>query len=159
MIICTKCKKEKDTISNNSIKKVTCEECRKKRYKKYYKKNKKRIAVRQKIHRAQPQVKIKIKEQSKFYAIKRKYGVTKEQFEKMIKVQKNCCAICKDEFNEANYACVDHLVINNKTIIRGLLCYWCNLALGYLKENAEVVEVVEAAYGYIKYYESRKQAS
>lgn len=155
MNICSKCKKEKILISDNK-KTTICDACRSLRYKKYYRKNKKRIAARQKAHRAKPQVKLKIKEQSKFYSIRRKYGLTKDQFEKMIKAQKNCCAICQDEFNTANYACVDHLSINNNIVIRGLLCYWCNLALGYLKESAEIVET---AYNYIKYYENKKRIS
>ena len=63
--------------------------------------------------------------------IKRVYGITKEQFEKMLHEQKGVCAICQQP--DVDGLNVDHCHDAKHT--RGLLCNNCNLALGYLKDN------------------------
>jgi len=66
------------------------------------------------------------------YNLKKKYGITVEDFNQMLKKQNNKCAICNEEFNKDYKPCVDH---NHETgEVRGLLCRKCNLAL-YVVEN------------------------
>jgi len=61
--------------------------------------------------------------------LKHRYNLTPEQFDSILKKQKNCCAICKTETS----LCVDHCHNSNK--IRGLLCIPCNIMLGQAKDN------------------------
>lgn len=72
------------------------------------------------------------------YAYKRQlnYGVTPEQFEKLLSLQNRACAICHVEFTQTPD--IDH---DHKTgIVRGLLCTNCNNGLGRFKDNVEALE-------------------
>ena len=60
----------------------------------------------------------------------RKFGLTLEQYERMLTQQDGRCAICK-EIPER--ICVDHC--HRTGAVRGLLCSGCNTALGLLKED------------------------
>lgn len=70
-------------------------------------------------------------------SFKYKYGITLEQYEQMLINQNNCCITCKNEFNDENKPDVDH---NHKTgKVRGILCHRCNLAIGYLREDEDIL--------------------
>lgn len=71
--------------------------------------------------------------QSRHDARKYLYGITKDQFQKMIKIQKNKCAICKKVFIGPKAPAVDHNHLTKK--IRGLLCSSCNTGLGNFKDS------------------------
>lgn len=72
--------------------------------------------------------------------IKRRYGITDEEYIKMWKEQKGKCALCGKELEDA-YLDVDH---NHKTgKVRGLLCRGCNLQLDELFENNVTVGKLE----------------
>lgn len=62
---------------------------------------------------------------SRAYHLLRKFGITEEQYNDLLRSQKECCAVCKrpaDNFR--NRLSVDH---DHKTSeIRGLLCTYCN---------------------------------
>lgn len=74
-----------------------------------------------------------------------KYGVTVEQYESMLAAQDSRCAICRRESDKP--LCVDH---NHETgAVRGLLCWHCNIALGKLQDDPEVVR---AALEYLLAY-------
>lgn len=75
----------------------------------------------------------------------RTHGIDPITYTKMLKEQKNSCAICKIPFEDkllilsdgrriTRYtAAIDH---NHETgKIRGLLCNSCNVGLGYFKDN------------------------
>ena len=65
--------------------------------------------------------------------LKHKYGITIQEYERILAEQDGVCAICKVN-PKKNPLCVDH---NHSTReIRGLLCVKCNLGLGYL-DNPE----------------------
>jgi hypothetical protein len=68
--------------------------------------------------------------------LKREYGLTLEDYDKMLKVQNGKCAICNGEnpIYKGNL-CVDHCHTTGK--IRGLLCHSCNLTLGYMKDSKD----------------------
>lgn len=154
---CKKCLVEKELNLNNFHKhakckegfNTICKECKNKNNKEYYENNKEIIYEKAKQHRKKLHVRLKVKERSKFNTIKRKYGLSKEEYLQLIDKQDNCCAICRDEFTETNLPCVDHITVNGKVIVRGILCYLCNLALGYLKED---VEIVRTACSYMEYH-------
>lgn len=60
--------------------------------------------------------------------IRRLYGITLEQYEKLLDQQNGCCAICDRHHSEfPKSLCVDHVHSGeNKGAIRGLLCSNCN---------------------------------
>lgn len=68
---------------------------------------------------------------------KYKYGITIEEYEQMLKKQLNGCAICKREFSDKIKPDVDHH--HGLIKVRGILCHRCNLALGYLQEDEDLI--------------------
>lgn len=74
----------------------------------------------------------KYKEYMKWYAIQKKYGVTKEMYQAMVSNQKNKCAICQKK----SIRVIDHCHTTGK--VRGLLCHGCNRDLAIL-DNPELL--------------------
>ena len=73
-------------------------------------------------------------------SILKKYGVSLEKYNEMLKGQNNQCKICGKEFvferNKENLnkiPCVDHCHRTNK--VRGLLCRMCNISLGHIESG------------------------
>lgn len=65
-----------------------------------------------------------------FQRIAYEYGISKQQYEKMLENQNNMCAVCR----EKPPRCIDHCHKTGK--VRGLLCHGCNSGIGHLeKEN------------------------
>jgi len=98
-----------------------CIECdrvwRKEYQKKYYRENKKANLSR---------------------AMKKNYGITMEDKEKILEIQEYACAICsvKLELIERS-SCVDH---NHDTgAVRGVICHNCNSMLGGARDNPDVL--------------------
>lgn len=86
------------------------------------------------------------KVRARFYAIKRKYGITPDQYDELLGKQNHRCAVCERHEDEFDIPlAVDH---SHKTgIIRGLLCTNCNHRLvarhedgTLLRKAAEYVE-------------------
>lgn len=75
----------------------------------------------------------KCKECTKWFKIKIRYGLTKEDYFKILMSQNNTCAICKDpERVKASKTGILHVDHNHKTgKVRGLICNACNSILGY----------------------------
>lgn len=74
------------------------------------------------------------KERSRRNVLKRRYGLTVQQYEDMLRAQNNRCKICREEFTEQ--PCIDHRHDETKRV-RGLLCLGCNSAIGMLREKPE----------------------
>jgi len=77
------------------------------------------------------------------YELKRAYGMTVEDYAKMLEKQNGVCAICgKPETHVKNgkiaMLAVDHC--HSGGHVRGLLCVNCNLGLGYFKDDAGRLE-------------------
>ena len=74
--------------------------------------------------------------------LKTMYGITIEEYDKMLEEQNGVCAIC-GEPERQNYRrlAVDHNHTTNK--IRALLCYGCNRGIGSFRENPD--SLVKAA--------------
>ena len=80
--------------------------------------------------------------------LKRTYNVTLEEYEKKLKQQNNCCAICsKNIAFLGSKLAVDHNHTTNQN--RGLLCINCNTALGGFKDN---IKLLQKAINYLNYY-------
>jgi len=77
--------------------------------------------------------------------LKRKYNLTKDQYEEILKSQNFGCAICGEKEtsldsrtgSKRNLA-VDHC--HDKKHIRGLLCWRCNGTLGKLNDSIELLQ-------------------
>lgn len=63
--------------------------------------------------------------------MKRKYGLSKEDYNTLLLSQGGCCAICGAETD--NNLFVDHNHSSGK--VRGLLCRACNTGLGNFSDN------------------------
>lgn len=79
----------------------------------------------------------------------RKYGVTRKEYENLLKIQANKCKLCDSEdsgtYKHKHAFSVDHCHITGK--IRGLLCNTCNRGLGLFKDN---IKLLEKAVKYLK---------
>ena len=82
---------------------------------------------------------------------KARYGITPEQYDQMVIDRNGKCDICKRIPNGKGSGAVlnvDHYVKNGIIIIRGLLCWQCNIAIGYLQH--EILRL-EAAIKYLEF--------
>jgi len=76
------------------------------------------------------------KESDRRQRLKKKYGLTLEDYEELRTKQNECCACCgKHESVLTRGLHVDHCHETGK--IRGLLCHLCNTAIGKLGDNVE----------------------
>lgn len=84
----------------------------------------------------------KAKNQDKLMSnrLKNKYGITSEQYDQMVVDQGGRCAVCleiplgRKGHSKLN---VDHDHLSG--VVRGLLCGKCNMALGLLRENTDIM--------------------
>ena len=67
--------------------------------------------------------------------LRRRYGITIEEYDKMLEKQNGCCAICGIHCDDikSKHLCIDHCHQTGK--VRGLLCRSCNAYLGLWKED------------------------
>lgn len=118
-----------------------CKDCSREEAKRYYAKNKGKYLARA---RQQPKVDpVRARRYSFVYNLKTLYGITQEQYDVMLTVQRNNCRICKEPFKKTPH--IDHCHKTKK--VRGLLCGDCNRGLGGFKDK---VSVLEAAIAYLK---------
>jgi hypothetical protein len=75
--------------------------------------------------------------------LKRTYGITLDDYERMFEAQGGVCAICGEVRPEERTLHVDHDHLTGE--IRGLLCFRCNNAIGDFREEYELF-VRAAAY-------------
>lgn len=82
--------------------------------------------------------------------LKKKYGITLEQYDQMLELQKGVCAICskpeiqKSRNGEVQGLSVDHCHRTGK--VRQLLCAGCNTGIGSLRNDPEILQ---AAINYL----------
>lgn len=90
-----------------------CKDCTKECGKKWNKENKKR---------------------KYFTEVKRRYGLSQEEYNNLYNFQRGCCQICKKHQQDLKRTLhIDH---NHRTgKVRGLLCEDCNIAIGLFEDN------------------------
>ena len=88
-----------------------------------------------------------IKPSRRDYQIKRKYGMSREDYDGMIESHNFSCAICGKAHSEDSKLNVDHCHVTNS--VRGLLCWDCNVAIGKLGDSPEMLR---RAAQYIEVY-------
>lgn len=82
---------------------------------------------------------------SRKYHLKTKYGLTPEDEARLITKQKNRCAICRGKNpgpKPGQNWCIDHDHVTGQ--VRGLLCHWCNAAIGLLKDDPGLIATAAA---------------
>ena len=138
MKTCNKCLETKDsfefydreTSSGSPYKSSVCKECQK---------------IKAKRHRETDHG----KKTRKIWDLK-KYGLTLEQYDSMLKSQNYACKICKEgstkhpKYKDGSFS-VDHCHQTGK--VRGLLCTRCNLVLGKV---ADSIWILKSAIDYLK---------
>ena len=95
-------------------------------------------------------VKAKVRNQT----LKRKYGISLQEYDYLYKRQNGLCAICKEVNLNGWQLAIDH---DHKTgKVRGLLCSSCNTGLGLFKDS---IENLNSAVDYLERseYSSRIQ--
>jgi hypothetical protein len=102
------------------------------RVKRWREQNPEKYLAKQRAYSASP---AKKKADRRSY-LKRKYGMTLEDYDAMFEEQGGVCAICKKPRPEDRTLHVDH--DHNTGTIRGLLCFRCNNALGDFEEEYEL---------------------
>ena len=80
------------------------------------------------------------KEQQRDHALKSRYGITRAEYNRILRTQGGVCAICSTpprgldkRGNRERALAVDHDHLTKK--IRGLLCVLCNSGLGRFGDN------------------------
>lgn len=158
---CSKCReikpfsdfaKEKNGV--NGIR-GDCKSCVSKRVKKYYRANREVLTAKaRKYHKENPE---KTADRNRKSLLRRHYGLTTEEYNKMLKAQNGVCAVCKvketDTFKgEVKRLAVDHC--HDTGEVRDLLCGGCNRGMGQFKDN---IELLEAAIVYLRHHKERKK--
>lgn len=77
--------------------------------------------------------------------LRKRYGITLEQFEEMAAKQKGRCAVCRQPPRNKHGLCLDHCHRTGR--VRGLLCAGCNTAIGVLERDKRWTA---AALNYLK---------
>lgn len=68
--------------------------------------------------------------------LRKRYGITLEEFKHLVDIQEGRCAICNDIPEEILHTDHDHTTGK----VRSLLCQGCNLLLGKIENNRELVQ-------------------
>lgn len=76
------------------------------------------------------------------YWLKRRYGITLDEYSRMLAEQNGVCKICQTEKQKALHVDHDHATGR----VRGLLCASCNSILGHF-ESALTSKYLEYLYG------------
>lgn len=76
--------------------------------------------------------------------IKRNYGLSVDDYQKLVEEQHEVCAICKTftSTKKCPRLCVDHDHVTKK--VRRLLCGTCNSAIGLMKESPVILRAAAA---------------
>lgn len=139
--VCSKCsvvkpieefRIRKDSPSNTRRKE--CNDCLKLYAKKDYRKNKeKRNAYAKERLKKYPE---KVRNEK----YKRAYGISLDDYNDLLKGQKNKCKICgtKNPTGTHKHLVVDHCHETNK--IRGLLCGRCNAGIGFFNDDLKLIK-------------------
>lgn len=97
----------------------------------------------------------KEEERRKAYArlLKRKYNISIEEYDEMLKLQNNSCAICKTQ-EQSGKGCLHLDHCHSSGIVRKLLCSRCNMMLGLARDN---IEILKTSIDYLIEYHNIKE--
>ena len=104
------------------------------RVKKWQQDNPERLSAYRREYRRRPERKAADREGH----LQRKYGISIADYERMFDEQGGVCAICGEARPEERTLHVDH--DHATRVIRGLLCFRCNQAIGSLQEDHDIFQ-------------------
>lgn len=119
----------------------------------YREKNREKIVQKGKKYRSENYEMLKIKKAADFqknkqryqdnwkkHVLRYRYGITVDQYNKILKDQGGVCKICKKVRLSAQQKRmgVDHCHETDK--IRGILCDWCNMGISKFADNVELMQ-------------------
>lgn len=116
-----------------------CPPCERASRRSWYTRNQPRVSAYRKLQKVNPNA----KNYRRKWTLRRRYGVTIEQWDQMAKAQGGACAICK----RAEALCVDHC--HTTGCVRGLLCNKCNVGLANFRDDPKTMTMA------IKYLERK----
>lgn len=73
----------------------------------------------------------------RFARIKKQYGMSPDDYEKLLSKQGMSCAVCSGLIGNTPSTHIDHC--HETGIVRGLLCQKCNQAIGLLQDSPEIM--------------------
>lgn len=114
----------------------TCKKCRKDYYKEHYIKNKEKYIKNQAEYKKNNIEKYKLYHNK--YVMNKRFGISIETYTEMFNRQNGVCAICNLKEKSSKRMAIDHCHKTGK--IRGLLCSWCNRAIGLLKDDVNLLK-------------------
>lgn len=85
------------------------------------------------------------KEYNRAAQLRCKYGIETAEWDRLFEGQGRACAICRREEFGVKKPAVDHC--HRTGVIRGLLCGPCNRALGYMRDDPEILQRAIAYLG------------
>lgn len=119
--------KHKRVVGSNNL--VVCSECQRLTARKTYKRRKTSTSTKQ------------WKKYNKDRTMQVLYGLRLSDYENLFHAQNGRCAICNLPGTTEGFATALRVDHDHKTgIIRGLLCNHCNLALGHLRDDTNLLE-------------------
>jgi len=123
-------------LSKKDLKSIYCHNCHKKINK----------ARRSKPgYNEKRQAKRKYSDRDRDWRLRTKYGISLEEFNRVFLSQDSRCALCRSQHSDNKNFVVDHC---HKTgTFRGILCSYCNRALGMFKDD---IQVLKKAIAYLK---------
>lgn len=107
----------------------------------YYEENQEKIKARSRDHGKHWRQ--MYPDRAKNQTLKKKYGITLEQYEEKLKSQGMLCACCGLELDEKSIIRkpqVDHC--HSTGLFRGILCRTCNIVEGFLEKKGDVLALV-----------------
>ncbi len=123
-----------------------CPTCKRRKRKKYFYENTTvracKICIRKRVRAYNKEHLVECNQRKRKAKLKNKYGITQEQYLRMLKIQKKRCKICT---NPLLPPCIDH-----KERVRALLCKKCNMALGLFNDSPDLLR---KAAQYIEEYQ------
>ena len=78
------------------------------------------------------------KKRERNHRLKKKYGITLADFNRMVKEQDNKCAVCSEDLSNGKQIDVDHCHKTRK--VRGITHNHCNCIVECCNENVDVLE-------------------
>ena len=111
----------------------------------YYAKHKNKKILTSRIHYNNNKEKINANRKERYKTVGKEihlfkqYGITVDDYNAIFTEQNGKCGICETHQSELKQALsVDH---NHKTgEVRGLLCHNCNIGIGYLKDDVNILQ-------------------
>ena len=88
-------------------------------------------------------------EKHKSASLELKYGITMDEYNKMLESQKGVCFICSMPCKSGRSLSVDHCHKTGK--VRGLLCVSCNNGLGRFNDS---IELLQKSINYLEKFQS-----